>query len=185
MIFFQVLNCSRVTEILKIQCHFYILMTIVVILRKIHGKIKSFAPPQKEIKHIHAPKTDLLHTVLDYEISIGANARSRYYTCFAKKRFSLKLAKFTGNSCARGRTCEFCKIFKNTFFTEQLRTTASESGYCNYEARDIDCICCRELDQCLLLRLKSQSAREESHHPAFMGICPTISHTYQFYLPDR
>ena len=79
---------------------------------------------------------------------------------------------------ARGNTCEFCKIFKNTFFTEQLRTTASESGYCNNEARDIDCICCRELDQCLLLRLKSQSATEESHHLAFMGICPTISHTY-------
>ena len=32
--------------------------------------------------------------------------------------------------------------------------------------------------QSLLLRLKSQSEREESHHPAFMGICPTISHTY-------
>ena len=32
--------------------------------------------------------------------------------------------------------------------------------------------------QCLLFRLKSQSAREESHHPAFMGIFATISHTY-------
>ena len=32
--------------------------------------------------------------------------------------------------------------------------------------------------QCLLLRLKSQSSREESHHPAFIGICPTISHTH-------
>ena len=29
--------------------------------------------------------------------------------------------------------------------------------------------------QCLLLSLKSQRPREESHHPAFMGICPTIS----------
>ena len=32
--------------------------------------------------------------------------------------------------------------------------------------------------QCLFLRLKSQRAREESHHPAFIGICPTISHTH-------
>ena len=32
--------------------------------------------------------------------------------------------------------------------------------------------------QCLLLQLKSQRAREESHHPAFIGICPTISHTH-------
>ena len=34
------------------------------------------------------------------------------------------------------------------------------------------------LMQCLLLRLKSQSVKEESHHPLFMGICLTISHRY-------
>ena len=28
--------------------------------------------------------------------------------------------------------------------------------------------------QCLLLRLKSWSVREESHHPVFLGHCPTI-----------
>ena len=31
---------------------------------------------------------------------------------------------------------------------------------------------------CLLLRLKSRSARGAFHHPAFMGSYPTISHTY-------
>ena len=31
---------------------------------------------------------------------------------------------------------------------------------------------------CLLLRLKSRSTREPFHHPAFMGNCPTISHTF-------
>ena len=93
-----------------------------------------------------------------------------------QKKIFLNFAKFTGNSCAWGNTCGFCKIFKNTFFTEQLRTTASESGYRNNEARDIDYICCRELDHYLLLWLKSQSTREESHHATFMGICPTISH---------
>ena len=36
------------------------------------------------------------------------------------------LQKRKRNSCTRGNTCEFCKIYKNTFFTEQLRTTASE-----------------------------------------------------------
>ena len=43
-----------------------------------------------------------------------------------KKEFFKNVAKFTGNSCARENTCELCKIFKNTTFTEQLRTTASE-----------------------------------------------------------
>ena len=31
---------------------------------------------------------------------------------------------------------------------------------------------------CLLLLLKFQSAREASHHPAFMSNCGTISHTF-------
>ena len=39
--------------------------------------------------------------------------------------------------------------------------------------------------QCLLLQLKSQRVREESHYPAFMGNSPTISHICQSYLPDR
>ena len=35
----------------------------VIILRKIHVKMKSFTPPQKETIHIHASAADLLHTV--------------------------------------------------------------------------------------------------------------------------
>ena len=31
---------------------------------------------------------------------------------------------------------------------------------------------------CLLLRLKSRSSRGAFHHSAFMGSCPTISHTF-------
>ena len=45
---------------------------------------------------------------------------------------------------------------------------------------------------CLLLWLKSWNARGASHHPAFIGNCPTISHTffsltypvYEFYLKE-
>ena len=37
----------------------------------------------------------------------------------------------------------------------------------------------------LLLRLKSRSARGASRHPAFIGNCPTISHTCWPYLPRR
>ena len=63
MIVFQELNFDPVKEILKIRCHIYILMKKVIILRKIHVKMKSFAPPWKETKHIHASAADLLHTV--------------------------------------------------------------------------------------------------------------------------
>ena len=34
----------KLKEILKIRCHIYISMTKVMILRKIHAKMKSFAP---------------------------------------------------------------------------------------------------------------------------------------------
>ena len=63
MIVFQELNLDPVKEILKIRCQIYILMKKVIILRKIHVKMKSFAPPWKETKHIHASAADLLHTV--------------------------------------------------------------------------------------------------------------------------
>ena len=66
MIVFQVLNFDLVTEILKIRCHIYIVIKKVIILRKIHVEMKSFAPHRKKLtKHIHASATDLLYTVLE------------------------------------------------------------------------------------------------------------------------
>ena len=63
MIVFQELNFDPVKEILKIRCHIYILMKKVIILRKIHVEVRSFAPPYKETKCIRASAADLLHTV--------------------------------------------------------------------------------------------------------------------------
>ena len=62
MIVFQELDFDPVKEILKILCHNYILIKKVIILRKIRVKMKSFTPPWKETKHIHASAADLLHT---------------------------------------------------------------------------------------------------------------------------
>ena len=137
MIVFQVsLNFDPVKEILKIiLCQIYILMKKVIILRKIHVTMKSFAPPQKKTKHIRASAANLLHavhTVLEQEISIGAN---------------VDIIK--------------TKREKQIVFVVERRM------------------------QSLVLWLKSQRAREESLHPAFMSICPTISRTCQPYLPCR
>ena len=82
------------------------------------------------------------------------------------------LRRLTGNSCGRVNTCEFCKIFENTFFAEQLRTTASESGYCNNEPRDIDCICYKKLNAMLIPTAKIPE-REGSITPSsFYGRLP-------------
>ena len=59
MIVFQELYFDPVNEVLKIRCHIYIFMKKVIIVRKIHVKMK----PWKETKHIHASAADLLHTV--------------------------------------------------------------------------------------------------------------------------
>ena len=78
------------------------------------------------------------------------------------------------------------KIFKNTFFTVQLRTTASEMQ--TLQQRSDRCrlyLLQRAGCNVLLIWLKSESVREASHHSAFMGICLTISHTYQSYLADQ
>ena len=83
MVAFQVsLNFDPVRVILKIRCLIYVLMKKVIILRKIHVTIKSFAAPfsnhfslslngkkreshERKTKHIHASAADSLHTGLE------------------------------------------------------------------------------------------------------------------------
>ena len=75
-----------------------------------------------------------------------------------RKKVSFKISQnFQETLVPEETPANFCKIFKNLFSTEQLGTTASESRYCNNEARDIDCICCRELDAMLIASAKIQS----------------------------
>ena len=57
-------------------------------------------------------------------------------------------------------------------------------GNCKNEAREIVFVVERRM-QCLLLRLKSRSAREASRHAGVMGTCLTVSHTRFLYLPER
>ena len=89
-----------------------------------------------------------------------------------RKKAFFKISQIHRKLCARGNTCEFCKIFKNTFFTEQIRTTASESGYCNNEARDIDCICCRELGAMLIASAKIPEHEGRVSPSSFFGHLP-------------
>ena len=43
-----------------------------------------------------------------------------------RKKVFFKMSQNSQETPVPEETCEFCKIFKNTSFTEQLRTTASE-----------------------------------------------------------
>ena len=83
--------------------------------------------PQKETKHIHTSAADLLHTVLEKKMSIGGcNSQKEPLEVFCEKKCPLKFCKIYRKHLCRENTCEFWKIFKNTFFAEQCRTTASE-----------------------------------------------------------
>ena len=53
-----------VTSTFRNKSNFFSLKKV-IILGKIHVKMKSFAWPYKETKHIHAPAADLLRTVLE------------------------------------------------------------------------------------------------------------------------
>ena len=61
-----------------------------------------------------------------------SKSRSSPPEVFYKKTVNKDIAKFTGKHLCQNETvvqvfsCEFCDIFKNTFFIEHLRTTASE-----------------------------------------------------------
>ena len=71
---------------------------------------------------------------LNYKLS-AANDRSSHQSCSIKKGVPRNFTKFTGKhlcqslffkkTLAQVFSCEFCEISKNTFFTENLRATAS------------------------------------------------------------
>ena len=139
-----------------------------------------FRSTVEKTKNIHASAADLLRTVLEQKISTGAIVRSSHQRCSAKKLFF----KMSQNS--QEPPVNFGKLLRASFLKNNSGRLLLKCGHCNNEAKEIDRLCCRELDAMLyLLQLKSQSAREASHHPAFIGISPTVSYTHQSYLPDR
>ena len=89
-------------------------------------------------------------------------------------------------------------FLKNTFFYRTPPVAASETKHIHASTDDILHVkiaiganadiaktkwekqiffCCREVDAMAIASAKSRSARETSRHPAFMGNCPTVSHT--------
>ena len=53
----------------------------------------------------------------------------------------------------------FAKFLKTLFLQNNSGRLFLKCGHCNNEARDIDCICCRELDALLYCLGENSSAR--------------------------
>ena len=167
MIVFQVLNFDRVKEILRIRCHIYIFMKKVVILREMHVKMKSFTPPQKETKH---PRLGC--PFITYGITTGnldwRKCQKRPLEVFCEKRCFLIFLKFC----------------KNTFLQNNSRQLLLKCGHCKNEAKEIDRLCCREIDVILIVSAKIPERKKIVSLSSFCGhLCPTISLTFQSYLP--
>ena len=93
-------------ELLKKRCHIYILIRKVIIRRKIHVKMKSFSPPFSTIelnKTYSHHSCWLLHKVLQWEISIGANVRSSHWRCSVKEGVLKSFEKITGKHLCQSR----------------------------------------------------------------------------------
>ena len=117
--------------------------------------MKSFAPPQKESKHIHASAADLLHIVIEQEISIGVNARSSHCRCSAKKNMFFKISQTSQETPVPEETpVNSAKFLRTPFSQNNSGRLLLKCGNCNNEAEDIDCICCRELDAMLIVSAK-------------------------------
>ena len=68
----------------------------------------------------------------------------------------------------------FVKFSRTSFLQNNsgCRAAASESEYCINEARDIDCICCRELDAMLIALTKIPECEGRTSPSRFFGHLP-------------
>ena len=135
--------------------------------------MKSFAPSQKETKRI-TPQ------LLIY----WCKCQKQPLEVFCQKRVFFKISQNPQETPVPEETpMNFAKFLRTPFLQNNSGRLLLKCGHGNSEARDV---VEEGWIQCLLLRLKSQSARKTSRHRSFMGICPTISHKYSLiYLIDE
>ena len=146
MIVFQELNFDPVKEILKIRCHIYILMKKVIILRK---KWRLLLHHRKKLNIF---TSQLLIYYIQYE-----NRKSRLEQMpeaatwgVLRKKVFFKMSQNSQETPVPEETpVNFAKFLKTPLLQNNSGRLLLKCGHFNNEARDIDCICCRELDALL------------------------------------
>ena len=74
--------------------------------------------------NIHTSASDMLHTAVEWDISIGANTKCSHWRPSVKKGVLKNFSKFAGKHLFP--SLFLLKLQASSFFTEQLRTTAFE-----------------------------------------------------------
>ena len=162
MIVFQVLHFDPVTEILNTMSHLY--------FNKDSDYSKKNTSENEVFRSTSA--ADLLHTVLKSGRYLLVQMPEAATVGVLRKRVFFKISQNSRKFLCQRKHLWILENFKEWLFTEQLWTTASESGYCNIEARDIDDICCRELDAMLIASAKIPERKRRISQPSFYGHLP-------------
>ena len=143
------------TEILQNTCSYKFrkFYSQILMLESLFNKVVSLKVWKLKILMLRVP----IYYVLEQEVSIGMRAmrkKSKIFMLQLLIYYTLELEVSIGTNEDIGKTKREKQI---VFVVERWM-------------------------QCLLLRLKSRSAREASSHAASMGNCPTVSHTCLVYL---
>ena len=146
MIVFQELNFDPVKEIPKIRCHIYILMKKVIILRK------KWSLSLHHRKKLNIFTSQLLIYYIQYE-----NRKSRLEQIpeaatwgVLRTKVFFKMSQNSQETPVPEETpVNFAKFLKTPLLQNNSGRLLLKCGHFNNEARDIDCICCRELDALL------------------------------------
>ena len=133
-------------KILKIRCHIYILMKKVIILRK------KWSLSLHHRKKLNIFTSQLLIYYIQYE-----NRKSRLEQMpeaaawgVLRKRVFFKMSQNSQETPApESISVNFANFWRAPLLQNNSRRLLLKCGHFNNEARDIDCICCRELDALL------------------------------------
>ena len=153
MIVFQVLNFDPVKKILTIQCHIYILIKIVIILKKI--RVKSLLLLHRKKLNIFMPHLPIYYIQYYNRKSRLVQLLETATVGVLRKKVFLQISQNSEETPVPEETLvNFAKFLRKPFLQNDSGLLLLKCRHCNNEARDIDCICCRELDAMLIASAK-------------------------------
>ena len=127
MIVFQELNFDPVKEILKMRCHSHLYFNEESdYFEENTCENGSLSLCHRKKPNIFTPSCWFITHSIRIENLDWCKCQKPPLEVLCEKRCSLKCRKIHSKLLCRGKHLWFYKIFKNTFFAEQLRMTASE-----------------------------------------------------------
>ena len=148
------------------------------LLNRCYDRFSSFTKFWSSKRNIENTKSDLYFNEESYySEEIADEVKTFLPPFFNDFCLSLEQKKTCGNERHEKETQHIHAFAADLLYVRKKNLDWCKCWHCINAAREIDCLCCREVDAMLIVRLKSQGTKEASCHPAYMGICLTISHT--------